>query len=65
MKQKILFMKLLWSVLRNKESGYVFFKITPEQQMIFLNNSGELDIKVRYIGVDDRVVEKLIKRIEN
>ncbi len=65
MKEKLLFIKMVWNVLRNKESGWMFFKMTEQQQLDFLNEEKDVDITFRYIGMDKRVVSKIIKRIEN
>lgn len=64
MKEKLLFIKMLWSILQNKQSGYVFFKMTEEQQCDFKNNKKAIDIDVRYIGVDSEVVSKIVSRLE-
>ena len=63
MKQKFLFIKMLWMVLRNKESGWMFFRITEQQQEEFLNNKNDIDITFRYVGMDKRVVEKVVNRL--
>ena len=52
-------------VLRNKESGWMFFKMTKQQQLDFLNDVQDVDINFRYIGMDKRVVSKIAKRLEN
>jgi hypothetical protein len=65
MKQKLLFIKMIWDVLRNKETGWMFFQMTERQQLDFLNNKKDVDINFRYVGMDKRVVLKIIKRIEN
>lgn len=64
MKQKILFIKMLWSILKNKQSGYIFFRMTDQQQLDFKNNSKTVDIDLRYIGVDSEVVSKIASRLE-
>jgi hypothetical protein len=30
MKQKFLFIKMLWMVIRNKENGWMFFRMTEQ-----------------------------------
>lgn len=65
MKEKLLFIKVLWSVLRNKESGWVFFKMNDQQQFDFKNNIKSVDIDVRYIGVDHEVVSKISSRLQH
>ena len=52
-------------VLRNKESGWMFFKMTEQQQLDFLNDVHDVDINFRYIGIDKRVVSKIAKRLKN
>ena len=65
MKQKLLFIKMVWMVLRNKETGWMFFKMNDQQQLDFLNDVQDVDITFRYIGMDKRVVSKIVKRLEN
>jgi hypothetical protein len=64
MKQKILFIKMLWRVLRNKESGWMFFRMTEQQQEDFLNDRKDIDITFRYVGMDKRVVAKVVERLQ-
>lgn len=63
MKQKLLFIKMLWMVLRNKENGWMFFRMTDEQQKDFLNEEKDIDITFRYVGMDKRVIEKIVQRL--
>jgi hypothetical protein len=64
MKQKFLFIKMLWMVIRNKENGWMFFRMTEQQQKDFLNDVQDVDITFRYIGMDKKVVEKIVNRLE-
>jgi hypothetical protein len=64
MKQKFLFIKMLWMVLRNKESGWMFFRMTEQQQEEFLNDKNDIDITFRYVGMDKRVVAKIVERLQ-
>jgi hypothetical protein len=64
MKQKFLFIKMLWMVLRNKESGWMFFRMTEQQQDDFLNDRKDIDITFRYVGMDKKVVAKLVERLQ-
>jgi hypothetical protein len=64
MKQKFLFIKMLWMVLRNKESGWMFFRMTEQQQDDFLNDRKDIDITFRYVGMDKRVVAKVVERLK-
>jgi hypothetical protein len=64
MKQKFLFIKMLWMVLRNKESGWMFFRMTEQQQEDFLNDRKDIDITFRYVGMDKRVVAKVVERLQ-
>jgi hypothetical protein len=64
MKQKFLFIKMLWMVIRNKENGWMFFRMTEQQQKDFLNDVQDVDITFRYIGLDKKVVEKIVHRLE-
>jgi hypothetical protein len=64
MKQKFLFIKMLWMVIRNKENGWMFFRMTEQQQKAFLNDVQDVDITFRYIGMDKKVVEKIVNRLE-
>jgi len=64
MKQKFLFIKMLWMVLRNKESGWMFFRMTEQQQEDFLNGRKDIDITFRYVGMDKRVVAKVVERLQ-
>jgi hypothetical protein len=65
MKQKILFIRMLWSVLRNKQSGWIFLRMGYEVQKDFLNNTKDVEVAIRYIGVDKRVIEKIVKRLQS
>lgn len=62
--QKILFIKMIWSIMRGKQKGYIFFRLTDEQQKEFINNSKSIDISIRFLGVDEKVVEKIVQRLE-
>jgi hypothetical protein len=64
MKQKFLFIKMIWMVIRNKENGWMFFRMTEQQQKDFLNDVQDVDITFRYIGMDKKVVEKIVNRLE-
>ncbi len=64
MKQKFLFIKMLWMVIRNKENGWMFFRMTEQQQKDFLNDVQDVDITFRYVGMDKKVVEKIVNRLE-
>jgi hypothetical protein len=64
MKQKFLFIKMLWMVIRNKEDGWMFFRMTEQQQKDFLNDVQDVDITFRYVGMDKKVVEKIVHRLE-
>jgi hypothetical protein len=64
MKQKFLFIKMLWMVIRNKEDGWMFFRMTEQQQKDFLNDVQDVDIRFRYVGMDKKVVEKIVHRLE-
>jgi hypothetical protein len=64
MKQKFLFIKMLWMVIRNKENGWMFFRMTEQQQKDFLNDVQDVDITFRYVGIDKKVVEKIVHRLE-
>ena len=64
MKQKFLFIKMLWMVIRNKENGWMFFRMTEQQQKDFLNDVQDVDIRFRYVGMDKKVVEKIVNRLE-
>jgi hypothetical protein len=63
MRQKFLFIKMVWMVLRNKENGWMFFRMTEQQQKDFLNDVEDVDITFRYVGMDKRVVEKVVNRL--
>jgi hypothetical protein len=64
MKQKFLFIKMLWMVIRNKENGWMFFRMTEQQQKDFLNDVQDVDITFIYVGMDKKVVEKIVNRLE-
>jgi hypothetical protein len=64
MKQKFLFIKMLWMIIRNKENGWMFFRMTEQQQKDFLNDVQDVDITFRYIGMDKKVVKKIVNRLE-
>lgn len=65
MKQKLLFLKMLWRVMRNKEQGWIFFRLTDTQQRQLINNEQTDEITFRHVGVDVHAVNKIIKRLEN
>lgn len=62
--QKVLFIKMIWSVIRGKQKGFIFFRLTDEQQKQFIDNSTSININIRFLGVDERVVKKIVKRLE-
>jgi hypothetical protein len=51
-------------IIRNKENGWMFFRMTEQQQKDFLNDVQDVDIRFRYIGMDKKVVEKIVNRLE-
>lgn len=61
MKQKLLFLKMLWRVMRNKEKGWIFFRLTDVQQRQLINNEQTDEITFRHVGVDSRAVNKIRK----
>jgi hypothetical protein len=62
--QKILFIKMIWSIMRGKQKGFIFFRLTDDQQKDFINNSKSININIRFLGVDERVVKKIAQRLE-
>lgn len=64
MKEKILFVKMMWNVLRNKQSGWIFFRMTDQQQLDFKNNTKPVEIDIRYTGVDSEVIAKIAYRLQ-
>lgn len=65
MKQKLLFIKMVWHILRPKETGWVFFKLSAQQQDELLSGKEEVEIDVNFIGVDEKVMRKIADRFEN
>lgn len=65
MKQKLLFIRMAWKVMNNKENGWVFFNMTNQQQLDFLNNTNNVNINFRYVGMDSRVISKIVDRLKN
>ena len=65
MKQKLLFIRMAWKVVNNKENGWIFFKMSNQQQLDFLNNTNDVNINLRYVGMDSRVISKLVDRLKN
>ena len=61
---RLRFIKMMWYVATGKAGNWLFFRMTDEQQKDFLNDTNDVQIDVRYMGIDKRVVEKIIKRIE-
>lgn len=55
--------KFIWQVLIGKESEWMFIKLTDKMQKAIIENRSEVDIVVRYVGVDKRVVKKLTDRM--
>lgn len=55
---------MLWRVINNKEEGWMFFNLNDEQQKKIINNELTDTIVFRYTELDQRVVQKIIKRIE-
>jgi uncharacterized protein (UPF0335 family) len=51
-------------VIRNKENGWMFFRMTEQQQKDFLNDVQDVDITFRYVGIDKKVVEKIVNRLK-
>jgi len=64
MRQKLLFIKMVWRVMRNKEQGWIWFKMADREQQSFIKNDKTVVVNIRYIGVDKRVIEKIVDRIE-
>ena len=64
MRQKLLFIKMIWRVMRNKEQGWIWFKMADREQQSFIKNDKTVVVNIRYIGVDKRVIEKIVDRIE-
>jgi hypothetical protein len=55
---------MCWSVFFNQQPGWIFFRLTEKQQDDFLNSKDtDIDISIRYLGVDQRIIEKLAKRL--
>jgi hypothetical protein len=65
MKQKLLFIRMAWKAVNNKENGWIFFKMSQQQQLDFLNNTNDVNINFRYVGMDSRVISKLVDRLKN
>lgn len=61
MRNKLTF---IWKILISKENGWIFFQMTEKDQLDYLNGSGEPEITIRGIGVDNRVLNSIGKRIE-
>lgn len=61
---RLKFIKLMWYVATGKAGNWVFFRMSDQEQLDFLNDSRDIQIDIRYMGVDKKVVEKIIKRIE-
>lgn len=55
---------MIWKVLTNKEQGWIFFKMDEREQESFLNNDKTVIVNIRYLGVDKRVIDKIVDRIE-
>ena len=51
--------------MRNKEQGWIFFRLTDSQQKQLINNETTDEITFRHVGVDIRAVDKIVKRLEN
>ena len=64
MRQKLLFIKMIWRVMRNKEQGWIWLKMADREQQSFIKNDKTVVVNIRYIGVDKRVIEKIVDRIE-
>ena len=64
MRHKLLFIKMIWRVMRNKEQGWIWFKMADREQQSFIKNDKTVVVNIRYIGVDKRVIEKIVDRIE-
>lgn len=64
LKTRFLFLRMIWRVLTNKEDGWIFFKMDDKQQISFLKNDKTVIVNIRYMGVDKRVVEKIVERME-
>lgn len=63
MKQKLAFLKLVWNVLfRNGGDGYIFARFSKHQQLDFLSGK-PVDINMRYIQVDGRVVGQFMDKL--
>jgi hypothetical protein len=64
MKEKIKLFVMLWKVLNKGGYGWVFFRLDDDQQKRLITNKGDVNISIRYVGVDERVIKKVASRIE-
>tara|TARA_R110000772_G_scaffold108817_1_gene211936 strand:- start:994 stop:1200 length:207 start_codon:yes stop_codon:yes gene_type:complete len=64
MKQKILLLKMAWQLMKGNHAGWVFFTMDNTQQVEFLKNEKEVDIKISYVGLDKRIALEVARRIE-
>ena len=64
MKEKILFLRMVWRVLTEKENGWVFFRLSEEQQETLKYGGYTFEKNIRYFGVDREVIELLAERLE-
>lgn len=55
-------LRFIWHILFTNKPGIIFFHLSDEQQQEVINNE-PIDIKIRYIGVDKRVVDKAASRL--
>jgi Mg/Co/Ni transporter MgtE len=56
---------MIWRVMTGREQGWVFFNVNDKQQAALIDNSGDVEINVQYVGVDPNVIVKIIDRLEN
>jgi len=64
MKAKILFIRMLWSTLIGRQQGWVFFRLNSEQQRNIIKQQEKVEITVRYVKVDKRVIEKIKNKLD-
>ena len=63
MKQKIKLFVMLWKAINGSKDGWIFFQLNKTQQENLITNNGDVDITIRYVGIDKRVAEKVVRRI--
>ncbi len=56
--------KIAWKTLFGNMNGIVFFFLTERDQKALIENEETVDVHILYLGLDKKVTDKIVKRLE-